>query len=313
MDHYFGPMEGITTSAYRQVHSRLFPGCDRYYTPFISPTRDHLLTARDHRELDPERNEGICLVPQLLTKSGEDFLWCADRLGEMGYRQVDLNVGCPSATVTAKGKGAGLLRTPDVLRRLLDEIFARAELPVSVKTRIGYQSPEEFPTLLEIYNRYPIRELILHPRTRQDMYAPGTVHREAWDYALAHSRAEVIYNGDLFTAADAAAFAEAYPGQRAAVFARGGARDPALFRRLKGGSGASREELREFHRELSALYFRDLGPLNGMRRMRELWLCMLDLFENTEKLRKTMARTQDVNVFENAVSAVLRDLPMRKE
>ncbi len=309
MRYHFGPMEGITTSNFRRIHARMFPGCDRYYTPFLSPTVDHLLTARERREVSPERNEGVNVVPQILTKSGEDFLWMAGTLGEMGYTQLDLNVGCPSATVTAKGKGAGLLRTPEVLEKLLDDVFAGAEQAISVKTRIGFDSPDEFPALLALYNRYPIRELILHPRTRRDMYAPGTVRREAYEYALSHSRAPVTYNGDLFTPADVAAFAGAFPGQETVMLARGGARDPALFRRLKGGAGASREELRAFHEELYAAYRAALGPLNGMRRMRELWLCMLPLFETTDRLRKTLTRTQDVGVFAETVSEILR-LPM---
>jgi len=313
MRYVFGPMEGVTTSAYRRVHAALFPGCGGYYTPFISPTSDHRFTPRELREVGPERNRGLPVVPQILTKNGEDFLWCAAGLGEMGYEEVNLNLGCPSATVTAKGKGAGLLRTPEELERLLDTVFSRCELRVSVKTRIGYASAAEFPALLELYNRYPIAELILHPRTRQDMYTYGAVHREAYEYALAHSRATVTYNGDIFTPEDAAAFREAYPAQDTVMLARGAARDPALFRRLQGGAPASRAELRDFHGELYAAYREDLGSLNAMRRMRELWLFMLDRFEEDARLRKTIARTQDVGTFEDAVSAVLRELPLKTE
>ena len=313
MRYVFGPMEGVTTSTFRRVHGALFPGCDGYYTPFISPTCDHRFTPRELREVGPERNAGMAVIPQILVKNPEDFLWCAGGLADMGYPEVNLNIGCPSATVTAKGKGAGLLRTPEFLDALLEGIFSRSEIPVSVKTRIGYTSPEEFPALLAIYNRYPIHTLILHPRTRQEMYAPGTVHPEAWEYALRESRAPLIYNGDLFTPGDAAAFAERYPAQETVMLCRGGAGDPALFRRLKGGPAADREELRLFHDTLFAAYREDLGALNGMRRMKELWHYLISRFEGGERLVKKMARTQDVNEYADIAGTILRELPMRTE
>ena len=115
MKYYFAPMEGITTHVFRQVHSRLFPGADRYYTPFFSPTSDHLFTPRELRELSPENNRGAAVVPQILSKCAEDIVWASEGLRDMGYEMFNLNLGCPSATVTAKGKGAGLLQKPDRL------------------------------------------------------------------------------------------------------------------------------------------------------------------------------------------------------
>ena len=311
MRYVFGPMEGVTTSTFRRVHSAMFPGCDGYYTPFISPTGDRRFTPRELREVGPERNAGLRVIPQILGKNAGDILWCLEGLADMGYREADLNVGCPSATVTAKGKGAGLLRTPELLDSLLDGVFSRAEIPVSVKTRIGYSSPEEFPALLDIYNRYPLCALILHPRTRQEMYAVGSVHRDVYEYALRESRAPVIYNGDLFTPEDCAAFAAAYPGQETVMLCRGAAGDPALFRRLKGGPGATREELRAFHDALFAAYREDLGALNGMRRMKELWRCMLTRFEGGEALQSKLGRIQDPLRLEDFVDRVLRELPQK--
>ena len=312
MKLYFAPMEGVTTVFYRQAHSALFGGADRYYSPFISPTAEHLLTPRELRELGWENNKGIPLVPQLLTKSADDFLWAVSALAEMGYEEINLNLGCPSATVTAKGKGSALLRSADGLAVFLDGIFARAEVAVSVKTRIGYYDPEEFPRLLEVFNRYPIAELILHCRTRQEMYA-APPHYEAFALALRESRAPLCFNGSLFTPADCAAFALRWPGQDSVMSGRGAARDPALFRRVKGGPPASRQELEAFHRELYAAYTAEYGRLNGMRRMKELWNYLFDRFEGGEELRKKMMRTKDVGVFEECVAAALSRLPLKEE
>ncbi len=310
MEHYFAPMEGVTTAIFRRIHHRLFGGAERYYTPFISPTSEHLFTARELREIGPEQNAGLNTVPQILTKNPQDFLWAATGLANMGYKEVNLNLGCPSATVTAKGKGAGLLRTPDTLEKLLDGIFSRPPLPVSVKTRIGYTDPDEFPALLELLCRYPMAELTVHCRTRKEMYA-GAVHYEAFDLAREKCPVRLCFNGDLFTAADFETLEKRYPDLPAAAAARGAARDPALFRRIRGGPPASREELRQFHGEIYEAYSSAFGRLNGMRRTRELWHYLIERFDNAEELRKRMTRTKDPAVFEEAVAAVFRELPLK--
>ena len=312
MKAYFGPMEGVTTVQFRRVHASMFPGADRYYMPFISPTSDHRFTPRELRQITPENNAGVCAVPQILTKSAEDFLWAADGLACMGYREVDLNLGCPSATVTAKGKGAGLLRTPDVVEKLLDGIFARPPLPVSVKTRIGYSDPDEFPALLELLCRYPVAELTIHCRTRKEMYA-GAVHWEAFSRAREVLSCPLCYNGNLFTPEDVSAFGSVEPGTPAVMLGRGAACDPALFRRLRGGSAATREELRAFHDTLSEAYRSEYGRLNGMRRMKELWNYLLSRFEDTGALRKTMMRTKDTDVFDGCVERVFGECPLKDE
>ena len=312
MNYCFAPMEGVTTAQYRRVHAAMFPGADRYYMPFLSPTSDHRMTPRELREILPENNTGLPAVPQILTKSAEDFLWCAAVLADMGYPEVNLNLGCPSATVTAKGKGAGLLRTPDVLERLLGGIFEKAPVSVSIKSRIGYSDPAEFERLLAIFARYPAAELILHCRTRSEMYA-GEPHRDAFRRAREVLALPLSYNGNLFTTKDASDFEKVEPGASALMFGRGAARDPALFRRLRGGPAASRRELSAFHETLYDAYRSEYGRLNGMRRMKELWSYLLDRFADAGAIRKRMMRTKDTAVFDECVAAAFAELPLADE
>ena len=163
MRYYFAPLEGITDSIFRKLHSKYFPGIDRYYTPFLSPTVHRGLTAREAREIPKADTLTYEAVPQLLTKVSEDFLWLTGVCGDLGYKEVNLNTGCPSGTVTAKGKGSGMLRDLPALEGFLDEIFAKSPLPVSIKTRIGFYDKDEFPAILELYNQYPVKELTIHP------------------------------------------------------------------------------------------------------------------------------------------------------
>ena len=166
MHYYFAPMEGVTGAVYRRTHHEFFSGVDKYFMPFITPTTNEKLTPRQKRDVLPEYNEGVPAVPQLLTKSAADCIWAVNALHDLGYPEVNLNLGCPSGTVTAKGKGAGFLAHPDELDRFFDEVFAKCE-GISVKTRLGVHEASEFDKLLEIYNRYPITELTIHPRAAQ--------------------------------------------------------------------------------------------------------------------------------------------------
>lgn len=312
MKYYFAPMEGITTHTFRTVHARLFPGADRYYTPFFSPTSDHLFTPRELRELRPENNAGLTVVPQILSKCAADIVWAAEGLRDMGYAMFDLNLGCPSATVTAKGKGAGLLQSPAALDALLMDVFSDSPIGVSLKTRIGFLRPEEFPLLLGLYRQYPARELIVHPRTRKEMYT-GAVHADAFALAAADSPFPVVYNGDLFTVAGVRALEAEYPNIEAVMLGRGAAADPALFRQLRGGAPATREELRAFHEELYAAYREELGTVNAMRKMKELWHFLAARFENGEVLAKRIARTGDVTKFDYYITEAFRTMPLKAE
>ena len=183
MRYNAAPMEGLTDRVWRQAHQHIFGGADRYYAPFISPPENRIPVKKKMDELLPEANPGVPVIPQLLGKDGSCAAWMIGVLRQMGYTEVNLNFGCPSGTVTAKGKGAGMLRDLEALDRFLDTVFEEAGGPISVKTRIGVDKPEEFQAILEVYNRYPLAELIIHPRVMRQLYR-GQADRDAFAAAL---------------------------------------------------------------------------------------------------------------------------------
>lgn len=307
---YAAPMEGLTGYIWRRAQREMFGGVDKYFTPFLSPNGN--LTFQ-RKELDEVTQGERDTVPQLLTNRGDYFVWAARELYAMGYREVNFNLGCPSGTVTAKHKGAGLLAYPEELERCLDEIFgALPEMRVSIKTRIGKNDLAEWPRLLDIYARYPVAELIVHPRLQKEFYR-GAVHRDTFDAALARRQEVPVYNGDLFTAADVAAFCRQYPQVDAVMVGRGLIADPALGRRLRGGAPASRQELTAFHDRLLADYRQRLsGDTPVLHRMRELWNYLSGSFEGTERELKAIRKAKTVAEYLPAAQRLLRDCPLRE-
>ena len=189
-------------------------------------------SAREKKDILPEHNRGMYTVPQILTNKAEDFLRTAKKLEEYGYSEINLNLGCPSKTVVTKARGSGFLAYPEALERFLDEIFEKCPIRISVKTRLGMEQPEEFVRILEIYNRFPMEELIIHPRVQKDFYK-NTPNLEIFGCALAESRNPVCYNGDIFTPADFARFTEEYRSVERVMTGRGVLRDPALAREIR--------------------------------------------------------------------------------
>lgn len=305
---YCAPLEGVTGYAFRRAHARCFTPADRYFAPFFSPTQEHVFPPRVLRELAPENNAGLNLVPQLLCRSAEDFVWAANALYDMGYGEINLNLGCPSGTVTAKGKGSGFLARPEELDRFFEQVFSAARARISVKTRLGADAPEEFERILEIYNRYPICELTVHPRVRTDMYR-GAVRLEWFDYARRKSRAALCYNGDLFSARRALELEGRYPGLRAAMLGRGLAADPAITGRLKGAppaEGELRSALREFHGEVYETCARDFGSeKSAMLRMKELWGYLRYSFRDCGREVKRLMKTRTPADYACAAEALL--------
>lgn len=232
MKFYVAPLEGVTGYIYRNALEKYFPGADRYFTPFIVPDQKHPLRKKELRDILPENNHVKDLIPQILTNDADRFHEAAQELQSYGYQEVNLNLGCPSGTVTARKKGAGFLAYPEELDRFLDRIFSENDVKISLKTRIGMKEPEEGFRLLEIYNQYPLSELIIHPRTREEFYK-GEPHLELYAQLAQASYAPVCYNGNLLTARDYEAFHSAYPNTERMMLGRGVIADPGLIGRIR--------------------------------------------------------------------------------
>lgn len=305
MQLYFAPLEGITDSIYRRLHHKYFPGVDRYYMPFFSPTMHRCLTKKEDRELPLAASEDFAAVPQIMTKNPEDFLWAAQQCAERGYQEVNLNAGCPSGTVVSKGKGSGLLADPDALDRFLDQIYSKTVLPVSIKTRLGLKSSEEFPRLLEIFNRYPVQELTIHPRVRSDFYKPP-VQLDQFAYALENTKLPLCYNGDIKNLSDLKQIKERFSKVESFMIGRSLVGDPGML----SPGGTQVDVLKLFHDHLLEEYSICFGSTrNAMFRMKENWHYLSPHFEGGEKLFKSLRKTTDIAEYQQITAEIFRNLP----
>ena len=231
----------------------------------------------------------------------------AERLGEYGYEEVNLNLGCPSKTVVSKGRGSGFLAEPDRLNAFLEEIFNETPIRISVKTRIGKESPEEWIRLLEIYNQYPMEELIIHPRIQTDFYK-NTPNLEMFEYAVKNSKNPLCYNGDICTKEEYETICNRFPEVPSVMIGRGILKNPGLIRKIRQGIPIEKDRIRAFHDELYREYQEVLfGEKTVLFKMKELWFYMAPLFMQYEKYAKKIKKAEKLKLYEAVVDALFEE------
>ena len=306
MKIYFAPLEGITGHIFRSAYNEIYGHIDKYFAPFISPSEKCPITPRERKEVTPENNQGFCLVPQILTCRSEHFIEGARELQAMGYTEINFNLGCPSGTVCAKGKGAGFLPETLALQKFLDDIYSYAGsegVKISIKTRLGYFNPDEFYDLLDIFNKYPVSELIVHPRIRSDFYK-GEPRKEYFAYAIEHSKCPLVYNGNIFSAKDYEEYSGSFgTGLDPVMTGRGLISDPSLADKLKGFTAET--DFAKFKRLHDAIYHgyqKIMSPdINVLYKMRELWSYWQTLFDGKERDIKRLLKAKKYAEYEDVV------------
>lgn len=307
MKYYLAPMEGITGYVYRNSYNKYFKKIDKYFTPFIVPNTSKSFKTKELRDILPENNNGLNIVPQILTNDSEGFVFTSRKLQQLGYDEVNLNLGCPSGTVVSKYRGSGFLAKREELDKFLEEIFQIDDIKISIKTRIGKDSPEEFYELIKIYNKYPLEELIIHPRTREDFYG-NKPNLEIFKDALSLSRSSVCYNGDIFTANDYNNFTETFPNVEKMMIGRGILANPGLLNEITENTFIDKNTLKEFHDEIFNNYREAFNEdKNAIYRMKELWGYMIYIFSDNKKYLKRIKKSQKVDDYNDAVSNLFKE------
>ena len=306
--YYLAPMEGITNATFRRTYHAHFKSMDKYFTPFLCPHTKRDLTTKEKKEILPENNEGMYVVPQILTNQAEGFLETAGKLEQYGYREINLNLGCPSKTVITKGRGSGFLAFPAELREFLDKIFSRTNLKVSIKTRIGRDDTLLWEELLSIYSEFPLEELIIHPRIQKEFYK-GTPHIEAYEAAYRIKNCPICYNGDMFCKEEIENFWKRFPNTDAMMLGRGILRDPCLYEKLfeseEMDASVWKQKVRSFHDALLDAYIEEMsGDRNVLFKMKELWFYLWESFDGSKQLIKKLKKSGSVSEYLRVVEEI---------
>jgi tRNA-U20a,U20b-dihydrouridine synthase len=313
MKYYLAPVEGITEYIYRNSYEKFFGNVDKYFTPFIVPNESRSLKTKELVDVLPENNKGMNIVPQILTNDAEGFINTSRKLQQLGYSEVNLNLGCPAKTVVSKNRGSGFLAKREELDSFLDEIFKMDDMKISIKTRIGKENPEEFYELIKIYNKYPLEELIIHPRTQKDFYGnkPNLcVFRDA----LSLSNNPVCYNGDIFTINDYNKLVADFPEVNTVMLGRGILANPGLINVIKNNINTSKNILKDFHDEILNRYI-EVFPedIYAINRMKELFGYMIYIFSDNKEYAKKVRSAQKLSDYTEAVQSLFTEQEIIKE
>lgn len=304
MNLYFAPLEGITSYIFRNAHSEMFGGCDSYFAPFVTPTDNEKLSIKNLRDILPEKNKNVNLKVQVLTNSAEAFFKFEEKVIKMGYDEVNLNFGCPSGTVVKKGRGAGFLRDRDALNRFLCEVTKKSRMKISVKTRIGYLDGDEMDELINIYNKYNFTNLIIHPRTRVQMYK-GEPDMDVFKNAYCISKNRVCYNGNIFSKEDYNRITGDFPNIEGVMIGRGAIKNPAIFREINGGKKLQTKELIEFSKRLIDDYYAVLNSdLFTLYKLKEIWLYQMLNYPEEKKILKAIKKANKLSEFLSAIESL---------
>lgn len=341
MKLYFAPMEGITGYIYRNAYEKYYGSgrINKYFLPFISPSQNKGFTAKQINDILPENNICKNLVPQILTNNSDHFIKTVDMLLKYGYKEVNLNLGCPSGTVVSKYKGSGFLAIPDKIDEFLynilsSELIVDNNIKISIKTRLGLEKPEEFDVILDIFNKYKLEELIIHPRVRTDYYK-NTPDMEAFSCALGKSSNPVGYNGDVFTKEDYIKVFNKYTKVDSVMLGRGLIASPWLINRVYQVNEANifnnetgkcdntdrrnnktweydevreRKNLKEFHDEVYNQYLKVMsGDKNVIHKMKEVWSYMKTSFSDCDREYKNIKKAQKMQDYEAAVRSIFNN------
>jgi len=269
------PIQGMTTAIYRNLYDGIFGGIDTYYSPFITAAEMKKAGPSLFKDILPEfNNPGVKVIPQLLGNNGTDFKLFTSVITNMGYKEINWNIGCPFPTVTKKKKGSGLLPYPDMIRKLLDIACADASYTLTVKMRLGLYDTEEGIRVINVLNDYPLGGVIIHARTGMQMYT-GHVDLDSFEALASACRHEVTYNGDIFTVADYTHISSSFPNIKNFMLGRGALYDPFLPSAIKGHLipvDAKMSKIRQFHDEIFDYYKTRLsGDKHLCDRMKEFW------------------------------------------
>lgn len=309
MEIHFAPLQGYTDLIYRNTFQQFFGGVDYYYTPFMRIGKKGEIRQKDLRDIQSVQNDTRVVVPQVLAGNTRELGLLLEAISSQGYQHADINLGCPFPMVVKSGRGSGLLAHPAVIEELLDEACQFSELKISLKIRLGLQSPDELLNLWPLLEKYPLCHVTIHARTTKQQYK-GNPYKDHFDTIYKKTKVPLIYNGDLCTLEDVNNVKAQFPLLKGVMIGRGLLQNPYLANQIKSDllSTEDRNTLfAQFHDALLLAYSKKLeGNSHLLMKMKTVWDYLLPNAD--KKIKKQIAKAQSIAQYERACVNVFKYL-----
>lgn len=307
-----GPFQGITDAPFRNVFKKHFGGIDKFYTPFFTGIQKEHAKNMQVEEIDPRFNDVDTLTPQILSTDAEEILRFANQCKELGYKEINLNMGCPFPRVANKKRGCGLLPYPERIDAMLGTVFERIDMKFSIKCRLGYFSPDEIIPVIDILNRYPLSELIIHPRIGKQLYK-GEADVKRFAELIPMIKAPLVYNGDIVSVESFGRIREQVRPVNEFMLGRGLLANPFLAEEIKG---QTTRDVKRLHAYVVDLYEDRLRHAGGspkvLGRMKELWSYLMYSFDEPQDIWRKIKKINALKEYEEAVEAVFQERFLRE-
>lgn len=310
-----GPFQGITDAPFRNVFKRHFGGVDKFYTPFFTGIHkeEHAKNLQGE-EIDPRYNDVETLTPQILSTDAEEILRFAKQCQQLGYKEINLNMGCPFPRVANKKRGCGLLPYPDKVENMLDRVFDEIDIKFSVKCRLGYFNPEEIDAIIPIFNKYPLSELIIHPRIGKQLYK-GEADVERFRALVPSINAPLVYNGDIVSVESFNRISNAVQPVNQFMLGRGILANPFLAEQIKNDIADTDDKTERLHNYVLDLYEDRLRHARGspkvLGRMKELWSYLMNSFEEPQVVWRKIKKINALKEYEDAVETIFKEIVVK--
>ena len=310
-----GPFQGITDAPFRNVFKRHFGGIDKFYTPFFTGIHkeEHAKNLQGE-EIDPHYNDVETLTPQILSTDAEEILRFAKQCQQLGYKEINLNMGCPFPRVANKKRGCGLLPYPDKVEAMLERVFEEIDIKFSVKCRLGYFDPKEIDAILPIFNKFPISELIIHPRIGKQLYK-GEADVECFKALIPYINAPLVYNGDIVSEESFNRISNAVQPVNQFMLGRGILANPFLAEQIKNDKASTHDKTERLHNYVIDLYEDRLHHAGGSPKvlgcMKELWSYLMNSFEEPQVVWRKIKKINALKEYEEAVETIFKEIAIK--
>jgi len=306
---FSSPLQGFTDFRFRNAFNKYFGGIDTFYAPYIRLNGIHEIKPAYKRDILPINNNGLEVVPQIMTNNADEFIYVAKYVQELGYKELNWNLGCPYPMVTKRGLGSGLLNDPVKINSILKKVYIECDITISIKMRLGYDKSEEIFQILPILQAFPVKSIIIHPRTGKQLYK-GELDLDSFQRCIDYTTHTICYNGDITTVAQFNALAERFPMINHWMIGRGIIADPFLPGMIKNNTSTYPENRKitfsMFHDTLLNEYSQALsGPAHIIMKMFHFWEYFINSFPNSQKGLKKIKKAKSINAYEDAVREIL--------